>query len=264
MLNNIIQKFKEQRNSIIYYALGLLAYTWLLLGMFPSMQKTNLEELTKNMPEDMMKFFGGDNFMSYSKIEGFLSLEYLSFFFILIICFYLGSSAGSAIAGAIEKRIIDFDLSQPISRIKYALSSFIVGLLNGAFLVIFNTFIIWFLCKLYDISINNKGLLAFMVTAICFVWAIYGIAAFLTSVFRSKLSVVLTTVVITLGSYVLFSLSNIVDKMKDLDKFSIFYLYNPEKLLENGNMNLNHLSVLLSIAILGVLSSLLIFNRKDI
>jgi ABC-type Na+ efflux pump permease subunit len=176
MINLVLQKFKEQRSSILYYALGLFGYTWLMIGMFPSMQKADMEQLTKSMPEEFMKFFGGDGFLAYSKIEGFLSLEYLGFFFILIIAFYIGSSAGSAIAGPIEKRTIDFELSQPISRIRYAFGSFILGLKASALLVIFNAFVIWALCEAYNININNKGIVAFVVTAVFFVWAIYGIA----------------------------------------------------------------------------------------
>lgn len=264
MINLIIQKIKGQKNSIIYYALGLFLYTWLLVGMFPSMQKADMEQLTKSMPEEMMKFFGGDGFLSYSKIEGFLSLEYLSFFFILIICFYLGSSAGSTIAGSIEKKTIDFDLSQPVTRTKYALSSFLVGVINSAILVVFNTFAIWLLCKLYDIDISDKGLAAFGITATFFVWAIYGIAALLTSLFKSKLSVVLVTVVLTLGFYIFTSLSNIIEKLKDYDQFSLFYLYNPQKLLESGKINWTHIEILAAILVTGVVSSLIIFNRKDL
>lgn len=264
MLNIIFQKFKEQKNSIIYYAAGLFAYTWLLIGMFPTMQKSDMESLTKSMPEEFMKFFGGDGFLSYTKIEGFLSLEYLGFFFILIIAFYIGSSAGSAIAGSIEKRTIDFDLSQPINRTNYALGSFLLGLKSSAFLVAFNAFIIWFLCKAYDIDIKNNGLFAFAITAIFFVWAIYGIAAFLTSIFRSKLSVVLTTVVITLGFYLFTSLSNIIDKLKDFNHYSLFYLYNPQKLLIDGTINWTHILILSAILIAGTTSSIIIFNKKDI
>jgi len=264
MINIVIQKIKEQRNGIIYYAAGLFGYTWLLISMFPTMQKADMEQLTRSMPEEFMKFFGGDSFMTYSKIEGFLSLEYLGFFFILIITFYVGSSAGSAVAGSIEKRTIDFDLSQPISRTRYALGSFIPGLILSAFLVLFNAFTIWVLCEAYHIDISNKGILAFMVTAIFFIWAIYGIAAFFTSIFKSKLSVVLTTVVLTLGFYLLTSLSNIIDKLKDYNHYSLFYLYNPQKLLLGTTITWNHIAILAAILIVGLVSSIVIFNKKNL
>ncbi len=105
MINLIIQKLKEQKNGIIYYALGLFGYTWLMVSMFPSMKAANMEQLTESMPEEFMKFFGGaEGFTAYSTIEGFLSMEYLSLFFVLIISFYFAASAGSAIAGQIEKK----------------------------------------------------------------------------------------------------------------------------------------------------------------
>lgn len=264
-MNNIfLQKIKEQYLGVIYYATGLLAYTWLMIGMFPSMKSFDIESALKQMPESMTKFFGGDLGMQYSKIEGFLSVEYLSIFFVLIILFYVGSSVGATIAGNSEKKMLDFDLSQPISRTKYALSHYLISILFTILLVAFNVFVIWLLCKCYNVSISNKGLMAFMLQASVFFLAFIGIAAFLSSIVKSKMTVVLVTVFFSLGSYIFLSLSNIFDKLKDYKKISIYYLYNPQKILESGDINWWHITILFSIFLIGIISSLIIFNRKDV
>ena len=122
MWNIIVQRLKEQRNSIIYYALGLLAYVWMIMAIYPSFgNSTEIEELIKLYPKDFLKFFGG-NETALSTIEGFMSLEFLNFFFILIVLFYIGAAAGSIVAGRIENKTMDFFLSQPISRIKILIS----------------------------------------------------------------------------------------------------------------------------------------------
>lgn len=264
MKNIIFQKIKEQYLSVIYYAIGLLAYTWLMIGMFPSMKSFDIDSYIKQMPEEMIKFFGGDLGMQYSKIEGFLSIEYLSIFFVLIILFYIGSSIGSAIAGNLENRTLDFDLSQPISRSRYLLSHIIVTILYTTLLVGFNVFAIYVLCRGYGVIINNAGLLSFTLVASMFFLAMIGIATFLTSISKTRVTVILVTVFFSLGSYLFLSLSNIFDKLKNYKAVSIYNLYEPQKVLETGEINWSHLAILALIFLIGTVLSLLIFNKKDL
>lgn len=260
----MIQKIKEQYFSVLYYAIGLLVYTWLMIGMFPSMKTFDIDGYIKQMPEEMIKFFGGDLGMQYSKIEGFLSIEYLSIFFVLIILFYVGSSIGSAIAGNLENRTLDFDLSQPISRSRYLLSHIIVTILYATLLVTFNVFAIYVLCRGYGVIINNVGLLSFALVASMFFLAMIGIATFLTSISKTRVTVILVTVFFSLGSYLFLSLSNIFDKLKNYKAVSIYNLYEPQKVLETGEINWSHIAILALIFLIGTVLSLLIFNKKDL
>ncbi len=265
MLNLIVQRLREQFRGIIFYLIGLIGYAWVMIAMFPSINKTmNLDEYVNQMPKEMIKFFSGSETLSYSKIEGFLSMEYLSLFFVLIIIFYIAASAGSAIAGTIEKRIMDFNLSQPISRTKIVLGETMVGLFYTFVLVNLTTVSIWLLCKAYDIVIQGKGLIAFSVAATVFMWAIYGIAIFLSSVMRSKIGVVAATVFIVLAFYISNSLANIIDKIAKLKDYSLFTLYKPQTLLETGTINAHQVEVCLLIFVVGLTASIIIFNRKDV
>jgi ABC-type transport system involved in multi-copper enzyme maturation permease subunit len=159
---------------------------------------------------------------------------------------------------------LDFELSQPISRTKYLAGHILVGLFYSLALVFFQTIIIWILCNAYNISIKDDGLIAFGILAIFFVWAIFGIAVLFTSIFRSKIAVTLVTVVLTLGFYLFTSLTNLIDRLKDYEKISLFYLYSPQKALETGNLNINYLIILAAILIICTALSLLIFNKKDV
>jgi len=264
MITTIIQKFKEQWRSLIYYFLGLLAYSWMIMSLFPTMAKMDLESLYSQYPEEFLKFFGSEQMESMSKIEGFLSLEFLSLFFILIVGFYVASSAGSTIAGAIEKRIMDFQLTQPISRTKLVISETILGLFNSFFLTVLTSLSIFGLSKIYNVEISAKGLIAFIVIAALLLWAFYGIALFLSSLLRTKIIVAASTIFILMGFYIFSSMTRIVEKLADYDKYSIFYLYDPEKLLTTGNININHALILFGIFTAGLVGSIVVFNKKDI
>ena len=265
MINIITRKFKDQWRSILYYLAGLSAYSWIMIAMYPSMKKVNLETYFEQMPKEFLQFFGATDMKAYSTIEGFLSMEYLSSFFILIIAFYVAATAGSTIAGAIEKRTIDFELSQPISRTKLILSEAIVSLFN-TFLITFGAvYIIWLLCQIYDVSISGKGIFSFALTATVLMWAIYGIAILISAILRSKMSVAAVTLAFVLGSFIFFSLTQIFDKLKNFDILSIFYLYpNPQEVLKNSQIYWDKIGVLILILLVGLISSLVIFNKKDI
>lgn len=264
MLSIIKQKFKEQRMSLFYYFMGLLAYSWMLVGLFPTMKKMDLQALYGSYPKEILKFFGESGVDSMSRIEGFLSLEFLSLFFILIVAFYVAATAGATIAGAIEKKTMDFQLSQPVSRTKLLLSETIMGLFGTFLLVFLTAFSIWVLGRAYQVEIGERGLLAFTIIATLFLWAIYGIALIFSSFLKSKIMVASTTLTLMMAFYVFSSMTRMVEKLADYDKYSLFYLYDPQKNLESGTFNANHALILLAIFIIGLIISLLIFNKRDI
>lgn len=263
MFNIVNQKLKEQLKSVSYYVIGLFAYAWMIVGLYPSIEKVDLEKLYTSYPEELLKFFGGD-ISAMSKFEGFISLEFLSLFFILIASFYVAASAGSTIAGSIEKKTIIFQLSQPISRTRLVLSEALVTLFYSFAMVSLTSLFILILSKLYHVKLLETGLAAFTIVATVFLWAIYGIAIFISSILKSKITVASATVSIVMGFYVFTAMTNMIDKLKNYDKLSLFYMYNPQQLLETGTVNSTHIEILLGILILGLISSLIVFNNKDI
>jgi ABC-2 type transport system permease protein len=250
---------------VFYYIIGLILYAWVIIAFYPSIQKNiNLDEYLKQMPEQFIKFFSGGQTISYSTIEGFLSMEFLSLFFILVIIMFIGAYAGSTIAGSIEKKTLDFQLSQPISRTKLVLADTVVGLAGVFLIVVFTTLAIDLICHGYNISINSRGLLAFAVIAAVFLWAFYGIALLLSSFLKSKMAVTMATLLIVLAFYIFTSLTNIVDRLKDFEKFSLFYIYKTQEILSKGEIHWSHVGILFLIFGLGLVGSLVIFNRRDV
>lgn len=264
MLNIIKKSFKKQFLGAGYYFLGLFLYVWMITSMFPSMEKVDLSKLYGQFPKEFLNFFGAKDILSLSSYEGFISIEFLSLFFILIISFFVASSASNTIAARIENKSMDFSLSQPISRTKFMLSDTIVTLVYSALLVILTSVSMFFLGKSYNVELDIKGLVAFSTVAICLLWAIYGIAILFSSLLKNKITVASSTLSIVLAFYIFSAMTNIISKLKDYDKFSIFYPYDPQTLLQNGNINWHQASALLIIFVCCLGLSILTFNKKDI
>lgn len=264
MLNIIRRKLQEQFRGVSIYSIFLILFGWMYVALFPSMQKIDIEAMMAQMPKEFLGFLGDGGASAYNTIEGFMSGEYYSFFFVLLLAFYVANTAGSAIAGNIEKRTIDFNLSQPISRTKMLLAETFVVMFYSAAIVSVVNLMIKLLSEVHKVSISSKGLLMFCLVAIVFAWAIYGVAIFLSSILKSKIAVVGITIFFTLGSYLFYSLSLAVDKIKDLGTYSIYNFYSPQKLLSKGEIDPTDIIVLGSIFLIGLLLSLFIFNKKDV
>lgn len=264
MINIITQKLKEQFRGVVIYAGATIAYSLMMFSVFPMIQKMDLDALMASYPKEIAKFFSSSGMLDYGKIEGYISMEYLSFFFILILLGYIASTAGSAIAGQIEKRTLDFNLSQPISRTNYVLAETAVALKYSTLIVMLNSLAMFIFGKIYNAEIKPSGLVAFTVVAVVFTWALYGISILLSSLLKSKLSVVLFSFGIALTMYIFGSLTRIIEKLSSYEKFTLFYLYNPENLLKTGTINWNQVGILFLVFFFGLTSAIIVFNRKDV
>lgn len=264
MWNITNYNLKKQSRGIGLYLASLVGFTWMYIALFPSMQKIDIEAMMSQMPKEFTAFLGEGGAAAYSKIEGFLSGEFLSFFFVLLIGFYVSAAAGSAIAGAIEKRTMDFELSQPTSRSTKILAETVVALLYSAILVVATNASIKILCELYDISISGMGLFYFSIVATLFAWALFGIAILISSIVRSKMVVVGITMFLTLGSYIFYSLSLAVEKIRDFGHYTLYNFYDPQKILTKAEISFEQCLVFAAIFIIGTSAALLIFNKKDV
>lgn len=264
MLTIIRQRLKDQFRSVAIYIAALVAYALLMISLFPTLQKMDIQALMANYPKKIADFFSSSGMTSYNTIEGYMSMEYLGFFFILIVVFYIGSVAASAIAGQIERRTMDFNLSQPISRTEIVVGESIVAVFYSLVIVFSTSLAMFVFGKAFNAPFQVKGLVAFLVIATLFILALYGIAIFLSSILKTKMSVTLLTFGLTLGFYVFTSLTRIVDKLKSWEKISIFHLYNPEQLLKTGSIDWSQAGTLFLIFLVGLLASVLIFNKKDV
>lgn len=264
MINIIFFNLKRQLRSILFYLGALVGFAWMYIGLFPSMQKIDIQAMMSQMPKEFVGFLGEDGAAAYNTIEGFLSGEFYSFFFVLLIAFYVASTAGSAIAGGIEKRTLDFDLSQPVSRTKRLLAEGATTLFYSFSLIALTNFLVWILCQAYNIDINSRGLIYLSIVGILFGWATYGIAILLSSLLKSKLAVSGLAVFLILASYIFFSLSLAVEKIKEFGKYTLYNFYEPQKILGKAEISLEQCLVLGGIFLIGFLLALLVFNKKDI
>ena len=263
MKNIIIYNLRKQFKSVVFYLTALVGFALLYISLFPTMKSIDLEAMMAQMPKEIAGFLGEGGAANYGKIEGFMSGEFFSFYFILLVGFYVATVAGSAIAGKIERRTMDFELSQPVSRSKRLIAETLVAMFYSSIIVGIVCLSVKFLCMAFAISISSKGLFLMTIVGTLFAWALYGIAIFISSIVRSKMAVSGITVFITLVSYIFYSLSLAVERIKDYGKFSLYHYYDPQKILTKSEINVEQCIVFLAIFAIGTTLALVMFNKKD-
>jgi len=160
--------FWERRWTILTYSLIVVLYGTMLISMYPSIQKSNfdLERLMSSYPKAFMEAFGV-NLKSFNIIEGFLSVEYFSAIWPLIIGILIFSLGASFVAQEREKGTCDFSFSLPISRKKILLSKFLAAFLIVSFIVAVTLFSTFLLVKiLLTKSLFKKGFFMFFIDGI--------------------------------------------------------------------------------------------------
>ena len=264
MFNIIKRQFSEQLMGVIYYIAGLSVYGWLMVYLFPKFSGTDIGAMLEQYPEDIKAFIGESGVQMFSTIEGFLSVEFIGISIPMILAFYVAGSAGSAIAGMIEKKTMDFNLSQPVSRTKMVLSHGVVTLAYSA-LISFTVFLMTYFASLvHNVDMSFKGLMVTAFISMLLLWAFYGIAILLSSIFKKRLPVIGALVAFALLSYIYDGLSNAVDVLKDYSEITFYTMYDSFDLMTNASVNWWHVLIYLGVAVVGTIGALIIFNKKDV
>jgi len=259
--------FWERRWTILTYSLIVVLYGTMLISMYPSIQKSNfdLERLMSSYPKAFMEAFGV-NLKSFNTIEGFLSVEYFSAIWPLIIGILIFSLGASFVAQEREKGTCDFSFSLPISRKKILLSKFLAAFLIVSFIVAITLFSTFLLVKiLLTKSLFKKGFFMFFIDGIFLSFFLLSFATLLSCIFDNKGKVYGICGGFFLLSYILHILKGVSEKVADFYFLSFFKYYGiPENILLTGEISKKYLLVFLLAGALFLLLGFLIIEKRDI
>ena len=118
MLRNVyLKSLRDMRRSIVWWSLGLIAMTALMIAVYPTIRDNpDLNKLVENYPEALKAFiaFGGD--LDYTSGAGYLGSELFAFMVPLLLSIAAIGAGARATAGEEEGGTIDLLLANPVSR----------------------------------------------------------------------------------------------------------------------------------------------------
>lgn len=265
MVALIKREFLRNKTSFIVYCIISVCTVWLYISLFPSIQEQSkeLSDLMNSMPDAMMKAFGIDK-NSFSSIEPYLAVELMSIFWPLMAILLSTSRAGSCIAGDIENRTLELELSLPIPRTRIYISKIIGGLSAVFVFCTISIFSILPICFAYGIEIRVSRILILYVLCLLFSSSVFSSALFVSSFVSEKGKVFFSVGGVLLISYLGNIVANISSGISWVKNFSIFHYYDPIDVLTTGNIELSSIVFFVFLVLLTLTIGLYRFRSRDI
>jgi ABC-2 type transport system permease protein len=264
---NLIKKvLKDYRISVLLFSLGTSAYSAMMVSIFPSIQSSasDLAGYMDKMPAAFKEAFD-ISLGSFTTIEGYLSIEYFSLVWVLILISFTLAFTSQSLAGEVDKGTMETLLTQPINRLNVLFSKSFTWLVN-ILIIMAATFIGVFIpAAIAGIEVSYFGFLIFSLAALIFFWAFFGLGMFFSALFYDRSKAIFAPLGILFIAY----LVDLVGKLyPDFEKFRVLSLFkyygNPAEVMQDKVLPGMDLGVLFGVGLVFFIFSAIVFKRKDI
>lgn len=256
--------YRDHWLGIILVTVGLLMLQSELIALFPTFQKV-ADKISKQTPKEVLGIFGGTGIkLPFSTLEGFFNGEYLALSFLFIMAGYLIALITFEFTKEIENGTLENILSLPVSRISIAVAKYI----NITFLTLYFTaigigpFVLMATAK--DYRFSGEAFLMVAILTFIFYWAIVSLTSALSVLFNERNKPIFIILFILGYGFILKSLAQVSDKLRDFRWLSIFQYYDTVKALADKEIGASTLIVLGTIIIASTAFTFYWFMNRDI
>ncbi|SNZ12617.1 ABC-2 type transport system permease protein [Natronoarchaeum philippinense] len=254
---------RRLRGSLLL-TVALLALIVLTVALFPSIAEsgTDLDAYLESLPPEATRAFVG-SVTTLTTIEGYLVSQLYQFGWVLLLAVYYAYAAASTVAGEIERGTIGMTLSMPVSRTRFVVGKFL-SLLPGIVLVNAITFLgVYVGVVLIDESIDALDLFAVHAYSIAYLLACAGVGLLASVAFDSIRRAQTAGAGAVFGLFLLdtFTFDTDYDWLGDL---ALSRYFDPGEILADGEIAWGDLSLLLAAAVVLVVLSSELFERRDV
>jgi ABC-2 type transport system permease protein len=254
---------KDQRWTVVWYALGLFLYGVMILSFYPSIGRNAelMQQYLKSLPEAMLRAFG---IADMGTLPGFIGAEFLNFMWPLITAVFVILTGASLVAQEVERGTAELWLSVPESRGRL-LAAKLVALLVGIVALVLATIAALVVgAALVGESVTGRGLLAMGVVLLAFAVAVGGYAALFSSFSSDRGRPAGLAAALTLASYLAGVIGGINGRWGWLKRLSIFTAYQPQQALARGDVPVLGTLALLALGLACAAAAIAIFQRRDV
>jgi ABC-2 type transport system permease protein len=136
---------RKNRGSIIGYSIGTSLFLFMIVQVYPMVLENEeaMNEMLKAYPEALLTAFGM-NENTLSALEGFLSVQYFSLMFLIIVSIFTILMTTKLISRLVDTGSMAYLLSVPISRVKI-ITTMIFVFLTGLACILVSNFLVGYL-----------------------------------------------------------------------------------------------------------------------
>lgn len=258
---------RDKRNALIAYVIGAAATVEMYVALFPALkeQAEQLNKLLEAYPKGLMEAFGFESTEAlFSKLEPYMSTEYMSLFWPILVITLVVGFANLMCATEIERGTIEIVLAQPISRIKIFLSRYFAGICYLALFVAVSIFAIIPFAAMHNISYQIDNYYTTFGMGFLFGAAVFSIAVFFSAIFSERGKAMFATTAVLLLMYVGNIVAKLKDNLENLQYLSFFHYFDPGKVFGKNEIVQYSVPVFLGVIVVLTLAAVFWFNRRDI
>ncbi len=265
LLRNVFLKtLRDQRRGLLWWSAGLALLTGLMVAIYPSISGIeDLDKVVEAYPEELMALFGATDLPSITSPAGYLNAELFGFMVPFLFIIFAVAQGSGAIAGEERTGTLEILLSEPIPRGQLILEKFAALVAATVILAV----VFYAVLAAGSLAVNMEISLlrlAEMTISVTLLGLTFGALAFAVggAIGGRGRSIGVAAAAVA-ASYVLNTLSIIVDFMEPTRWLSPFYYYNGATPLVNG-LNPFHALILLAVMLALAATAYLGFQRRDL
>lgn len=259
-MNIYLHELKVNRKFMISWLIAIMSLILLYISFFPSFNKEmkSFLKLMEGIP-DMIKNIMDFNSETFGSILGYFSSFPMSFSLICaaISAMILGLSI---LSKEVNNKTADFLLTKPISRSSVVTSKLLASitliLINNILIFIFSYLFLFLISnESFDLKVFTLIILVILLIQLIFMSLGMFISVLFTKI-KSIISIAMSTVI---GLYFLNAFAD--NKLKLFTPFSYF---DTTYILENKTYEFKYIWITLSLIIIFIVLTYLIYKKKDI
>ncbi len=264
MLRNIwLKSLRDQLRPALWYGIGLIALTALVLAVYPTIRESpDLNRTLQSLPDGVKALIGGTQLDLVSP-AGYLQARLFALIIPLIFLIYAIALGANAIAGEEEGGTLDLLLSYPVARGRVVREKALALclLLSALGLLLWLTLLVGAAAVGMQIGGGRLAAATVSVVLLGFWFGAFALALGCATGKRGMTLGVSAAVAVT--GYLVQSLSLLVSVLRPIAKVSPFYLYADGEPLRHG-LNLAHVAALLIVTLALFVIALAVFRRRDL
>ncbi len=257
---------RDKWKSFLVYAIATVGFLEMYIALFPAIQKQagQVNQLLKTMPPELFKAMNMDpSTLSFSNLQSYLSTEYMSFLWPILVIVFAVSLANYISVNEIDRGTIETLASLPAKRSRIYFERYVAGLIMLAALCVVGMLGAIPLAQLHNTVFILDNFLTATIGSFLFAWAVYSLAVLFSVIFSEKGKASMATGGVLILMYVIFIISTLKESLKNLQYLSFFDYFSGGLLAKNTYPDYAFLT-LIGFAVVATLSAVFWFKRRDL
>lgn len=264
MLSKPLLKASIKLNYIVFFIIlaVLMLYLPIIISMYNPDTQESLKEMLTALPKELVAAMGFANIGT--TLISFIGSYFYGFLILLLPMIYCIVVANRSIASHVDKGSMAYLLSTPNKRTKIAGTQAFFLIVTTSLLIIFVTIVgIALSSILFPGELDVSAFLLLNTGTLLLYFALTGIGFFASCFFNDTKNSLTLGAGLPVAFLVLQMISDVGDATEFLKYFTIYTLFNPEKIIQ-GESYLPSFIVLGAIALVTYSAGIYAFQKRDL